>query len=466
MTPSVKKNLLKQQHIGVFSLTMLMSGAVDGISNLPSIALFGPILVFYFITAVLLFLIPVGFISAELCHQFPQNSGVYAWSKQALGPHTAALVIWLQWINTMVWFPTCLTTLAGTAAYFINPNLNHHPVYLVSASLLVFWSMTLINMKGIQYSTKISSFASSIGMLLPMVIIIGLCAYWILLGKPLSVHLNAKNLLPQTHHLHNLTSLTAIITAFLGLELATVHVKKIAHAKSTFPKALIMTLVIISITMGLGSLAVAVVIPHNKMILVSGTIQAFNTLLTGLHIQWLFNILVGLLILGTVGTMVNWLISPANGLAQAAKDHYLPKCFAKENAHQVPAHILIAQAVIVSLCCCAFFLMPSINGSYWLLLDLSTELYVMMYLLMFLSAFKLLCKVKSVTIIPGGKIAALILCVIGCTGCLITVFVGFIPPAQINTGSSHHFTALFGLSLLIMTLPAGLLICHKQRTHA
>ena len=151
------------------------------------------------------------------------------------------------------------------------------------------------------------------------------------------------------------------------------------------------------------------------MILVSGTIQAFNTLLTGLHMQWLFEPLTCLLVLGTLGTMINWLISPANGLTQAAKDHYLPTFFSKHNAHGAPAIILIAQAIVVSLCCCAFFLMPSINGSYWLLLDLSTELYVMMYLILFIAAFILLYKIKSIALIPGGKITSLCLCIIGGT---------------------------------------------------
>ena len=234
---STEKTIISKHYIGTFALTMLMSGAVDGIGNLPSIALFGPSLIFFFIIAAVLFLIPVGLISAELCHQFPNKSGVYAWTKHALGGNVATVVIWLQWINTMVWFPTCLTTLAGTAAYLLNPNLIHHPLYLVLMSLAVFWCMTLINLKGVQQSAKIASVASGIGMLLPIVIIIGLCLYWILLGKPLALHLTAHNLTPNLHHLKNTTSITAIITAFLGLELATVHVKKIQHAKKNLSQS-------------------------------------------------------------------------------------------------------------------------------------------------------------------------------------------------------------------------------------
>ena len=95
--------------------------------------------IFFFLVASILFLIPVGLISAELCAQFKEDSGVYIWSKQALGSGFGALVAWLQWINTMAWFPLSLSTLTGTAAYLINPQLANNPIYLVTASLLAFW---------------------------------------------------------------------------------------------------------------------------------------------------------------------------------------------------------------------------------------------------------------------------------------------------------------------------------------
>ena len=162
--PTIKKAV----SVSLFGLVMLMSGAVDGVANLPSIAIFGQQLIFFFILASIIFLLPISLISAELCQQFPNSSGVYAWSKKAFGGGFAVLAIWLQWINTMVWFPTCLTTLVGTIAYLVNPNLIHHPIFLVLTSLSVFWVMTFINMKGIQQSTKIASWATTLGMMIPL----------------------------------------------------------------------------------------------------------------------------------------------------------------------------------------------------------------------------------------------------------------------------------------------------------
>ena len=56
------------------------------------------------------------------------------------------VAIWLQWINTMVWYPTILSFIAGTAAYLIDPDLAQNKGYLVVCILIVFWGITLINL--------------------------------------------------------------------------------------------------------------------------------------------------------------------------------------------------------------------------------------------------------------------------------------------------------------------------------
>lgn len=451
----------KKASVTVFSLVMLITGAVDGIGNLPSIAIFGPQLVFFFVVAVLLFLLPTGLISAELCAQFKEDGGVYHWGKRAFGSHFSLLVVWLQWINTMVWFPTCMTTLAGTMAYFINPALAHSPAYLVMTSLTVFWVMTWLNLKGISHSARIASLATMVGMVIPMALIISLSIFWVTSGKPVVLKLASSTLLPHFTQLSTWTSLTAIITAFLGMELATVHVKKIHNARKIFPKALICSIILIVFTLGVGSLGITMVIPHQDIVLVTGTIQAFKVLFNGLHLQWLEMVLAAMLVFGSLGTMVNWLISPANGLAQSAHDNYLPNWFTHENSHGVPARILILQSIVVSAVSSAFFLMPDVNSAYWLLLDLSTELYVIMYFLMFITAIKLLLNAKKIILIPGGKTGAFLMIFAGLIGCVNTLIIGFFPPSNIGTVSKFHFFTVFSGGLLLMTCPVALLYFYK-----
>ncbi|CAM4375711.1 MAG: Glutamate/gamma-aminobutyrate antiporter [Legionellaceae bacterium] len=460
----------KITHLSLFALVMLITGAIDSIRNLPATALFGHSLIFFFIFSAIVFLIPTALVSAELSSTWPEKSGIYQWVKLAFGKNVAFLAIWLQWINTIVWYPTILSFIAGTAAYLINPALAENKLYLVSVIISTFWLLTLINLKGIHTSAKFASFCAVIGMLIPMGLIIFLAIIWVIMGKPLQITLNANSLIPSLHDSANWLSLTAIMTSFLGVELATVHVNKIHNAQKNFPKAIFISTLFILFTMILGSLAIAIVLPQQKISLVNGVMQAFTNFFAVYHLSAITPLMTLLLLIGSLGGIINWIISPAKGLLQAAHDGFLPAFLKKENQHGIEQHLLIVQAIFVTLLCAAFLLMPSVNGSYWLLTALSTQLYMLMYVIMFLAAIRLKYKYPLQPrpfSIPGKKLGIWLISLLGLIGCSITLIVGFIPPNGINVGSFQHYVTIFTLGMLGMILPIiGFYIYKKVSTTA
>lgn len=453
-----------RQQIGTTALVLLIAGAIDSIRNLPATALFGSSLVFYFILAAVIFLIPTSLVSADLASTFTQRSGVFAWVSYALGKPMGVIAIWLQWINTMVWYPTILSFIAGTATYLIDPSLAQDKLYLISVILIVFWSVTLINLKGLYVSTRFTGFCAVIGMIIPIILIILLGAAWLVMTKPIQIHLGWSHLLPQWHEKQDWVALTAIMTAFLGMELATVHVTDVHEPQKTFPKALLFSVLLILGTMIAGSLSIAIVLPHGHIDLVDGVMQAFAHFLAAYHLSFLTPVLTVMILIGSLGGMVNWIISPAKGLLHAGQEGYLPKWLSRENDRGVASRVLILQAIIVSLVCLAFLLMPSVNGVYWLLTDLSTEVYILMYVLMFISAIVLKWGYylpESGFSIPGGNFGMVTTCGLGLIGCLVTLTVGFIPPADIDVGSTLYYVSVFATGIFLMVSPVGILFIYK-----
>src|SRR3989338_4508540 len=95
--------------ISVTALVLLITGAIDSIRNLPATALFGSSLIFFFIFSAIVFLIPVALVSAELSSTWSEEEGgIYSWVQHAFGKSAAFFTIWLQWVNTIVWYPTIL----------------------------------------------------------------------------------------------------------------------------------------------------------------------------------------------------------------------------------------------------------------------------------------------------------------------------------------------------------------------
>lgn len=453
-------------NLSIFALIMLMTGAIDSIRNLPATALFGSSLIFFFIFSAIVFLIPAALVSAELSSAWPEKSGIYQWVKLAFGEKTAFFAIWLQWINTMVWYPTILSFIAGTAAYLFNPALANNKLYLIGVILSVFWLLTVINLRGIQASARFASFCAIIGLVLPMSLIIILAGIWLLLGKPIQISMAPSALIPTLHNNSSWLSLTAVMTSFLGIELATVHVNKVQNPQKAFPKAIFISTIIILCTMIFGALAIAFVLPQKQINLVNGVMQAFTNFFNAYHIGWIIPFITLLLLIGSLGGIINWIISPAKGLLQAAHDGFMPAFLRKENKYGIEKNVLILQAILVTFMCAAFLLMPSVNGSYWLLTALSTQLYMLMYVVMFFAALYLKYKHGAQPrpfAVPGKKLGMWIVSLLGLIGCTITLIVGFFPPEGINVGSTLKYEIMFSSGIIMMILPVFGFFLYKKK---
>lgn len=447
---------MQERTIRTFSLVFLITGAIDSIRNLPSMALFGDSLVFFFCLASLLFLVPVALISASLSATWPEQGGIYAWVKLAFGEKIAFLAIWLQWVNTLIWLPTILSFLAGTSAYLIDPALSTNKFYLIFVICILNALLTWVNLKGIRVSANISTICAIIGTMLPIGFILVLGLIWFSGNHPLQIHFSTEHLLPNLSETTSWLSLTAIVTSFLGVELASVHIREVHEPQRAFPRALAISVVLVISTIFFGALAIAFVLPKEKISLVNGIADTFSFFLQSFNLVWLLPYIIIMMLIGSFGGMISWIISPTKGLLQAVAKGFLPAFFAKQNANGAPVNLLIIQSLLTSILSLGFLIVPSINSIYWFLTDLSTELYVLMYVLMFIAALTLMNKALTMPgtfKIPGGRIGYVLVCLLGLIGCIIALIIGFLPPGNNNISSHLPYQMIFGLTLGIMISP-------------
>jgi amino acid transporter len=447
--------------ISLFSLVLLIVAAIVSIRNLPAVALFGSSLIFFYLFAALIFLIPISLVAAELAARFPEEGGVFHWVRRAFGPRWAFLAIWLQWINTMVWYPTILSFLAGTFAYLFDPALAQNKWFLASTVLGTFWGLTFLNLRGLHFSAKVGAWCGLIGTLLPMGFLIALGAIWWLSGHPIAMEWHS--FFPSFSDQNHWVSLVAIMASFLGMELAGVHVNDIRDPQVNFPKAMGLSALVLLTTLILGSLAIAAVTPASQIRLVDGIMQSFHHFLDAFGLAAWVPVLALLIVIGTIGGMINWLISPAKGLLHAAEYHLLPSFFAKTNQQGIPSRILLAQAVLVSLFCLGLLFLPSINAFYWFLTDLSTELYMIMYLLLFAAAIRLGKPTKEHVNFRIPSLLRLPVQVLGILAALLTIGVGYIAPEEVKVGSPLQYAMLVLIGNFVLIAPAYFWASSQQR---
>ena len=109
------KNAVK---LGVFTLAIMNVTAVVSLRGLPAEAVYGMSSAFYYLFAAIVFLIPTSLVAAELAAMFQdKQGGVFRWVGEAYGKKLGFLAIWVQWIESTIWYPTVLTFGAVSIAF-------------------------------------------------------------------------------------------------------------------------------------------------------------------------------------------------------------------------------------------------------------------------------------------------------------------------------------------------------------
>ncbi len=439
--------------LSIFVLAMLNVSVMASLRNLPLVAEYGLGAVFYFLLVALFFLVPCALISAELATGWPKTGGIYIWVREALGDRWGFFAVWVQWAHNLSWYPVILSFVATTLAYIVNPELGGNKYYILSVVLVSFWGMTLLNYLGIKTSSWFSTLGVIIGTIVPGIFIITLGISWIFGGHPVQTPLELSALLPKANDLNSFVFLAGMFLAFAGLEVTAAYAGNVINPQKNYPRSILLAALITFAIFMLGSLSIAVVIPKSEISLVAGLIEAFYRFFAAYNLQWILPMMAVLLIIGAVAEVNAWIIGPVKGLYATSTHGNLPPYFQKQNKKGVPVNLLLFQAIIVTLSALVFLHMPSISASFWILTALSAQSYLVMYIMMFVSAIKLRYSkphVKRTYQVPYKMPGMWVTACMGILSSSFAIFMSFIPPSQLHTGSLFFYEAFLIIGLFIM----------------
>lgn len=453
--------------LSLFTLIMINVIAVDSLRNLSIGAEYGLSLVFFYAVALVGFFIPVIIVAAELATGWPKIGGLYVWIREAFGERWGLVAIWLQWIYNVVWFPTILAFVAATLAFLINPELSNHKDYILSVVLIIFWGATLSNCFGMKVSGIVSTLGAIIGTLLPMLVIIGLGAGWLISGKPAVIAFTWHDIIPQINDVQDLAFFVAILFGLLGMEMSAVHAEDVKNPKKNYPRALLISSIIIFVSLVGSSLAITMVVPHEKLNLVTGLSDAFHIFFTQFDLVWIEPLITIAIIIGAVCSVSAWIIGPAKGLLAAADDGSLPKFFCYTTKKGAPISLLLLQGVLFTILCSIILLMPQIESSYWILSALTAQLAMLVYIFMFAAAIRLRYSKPDIARtfrVPGGNLGMWLVACIGIATSFFAIIIGFFPPHAIKIDSLLTYELIL-VSGMIIFCGLPLILYRRQQHH-
>ncbi|MDR3478020.1 MAG: APC family permease [Gammaproteobacteria bacterium] len=455
--------------LGPFALAMIAVAAIIDLRGLPMMASYGFGVIFVYGVAALMFLIPSGLVCAELSTHIKQPGGMYVWIRSAFGDKAGFLSIWLEWLNNVIGFPASLSFISVTLSYLINPALAQNKVLVLISTLTILWSVTFFTMLGVKASSRLNMLGALLGTMIPALIIIALSVTWVLLGKPLQVDVSWSSVIPSFKN-SNPGFFAAIILGFGGMQIVAFHTVNVRDPNRTFPLAILSAVLIIVAVALFTSLAIAVVVPHQQLNLISGLIDGFSRFFQAFQMSWATPVIVLMIILSMLATLNAWFLGPARGLAVAAQNGFLPKTLAKLNRKEMPGHILLLQAIVGTLLSTIFLYMPDISSAFWILLNLSSQSALLVYILIFASAIKRRYMPTTETLtgfrIPFGNVGIWIVAGVGIITCVIALMASVIPPGLVKTGSIWRYEGILLLSnLIFLSVPFFIISYYTYQNH-
>lgn len=450
--------------LGVMTLAIMNVAAVVSLRGLPAEAEYGLSSAFYYLFAAIVFLIPTSMVAAELAAMFSnKEGGVFRWVGEAYGKRYGFLAIFLQWIESTIWYPTVLTFGAVSIAY-IGMNTSHdaalasNKIFTLITVLIIYWVATFISLKGLGWVSKISKIGAMVGTIIPAGLLILFGIIYLSTGGHNYMDMN-QGFFPDLSNFDNIVLASSIFLFYAGMEMMGIHVMDVQPpASKNYPKAIFMGAIAIVVIFILGTFALGLIIPAKDISLTQSLLVGFDNYLRYLHLSWATPIIAIALMFGVLAGVLTWVAGPSKGIFAVGKAGYLPPFFQKTNKIGVQKNILIIQGCIVTLLSLLFVVMPSVQSFYQMLSQLTVLLYLIMYMLMFTAAITLRYRMpkaeRPFSIGRNSNGLIWIVAGIGFLGALLAFILSFIPPGQINTGShTVWFTVLILGCVIFVAIP-------------
>ena len=226
------------------------------------------------VLAAVFFFVPGALVINELSSRFPEEGGLYVWSREAFGPFHGFIAGWTYWIYTVFYFPGLLLASASMAAYIVGGRgavLAQDRTFLLTVSLSLLVVAVVLNIIGLNIGKWLQN-AGGVGTYVPLVMLVGIAAL-VCFHHGSATHFTVANMMP-TWNWDTVNFWSQIAFAFTGLELVSAMSEEVRDPRRTLPRAVFGAGALIALMYIVGTFAILALVPAADLDPQSGVFNA------------------------------------------------------------------------------------------------------------------------------------------------------------------------------------------------
>jgi glutamate:GABA antiporter len=417
----------------------------------------GPSSLTMWVVAALLFFIPQGLAVSYLSARYPQEGGIYFWTKRAFGEGHGFMCGWCYWVNNILYYPNLLMSTAVIATFAIGRSetgLMDNWTYIFAATLTSLWLAVWMNIIGLKTGRWLQNFGA-VGTYLPGLVLIGFGLH-AALTRGAATPITLDSITPNLKDASALNLWASIAFAYAGLELCAVMGDEVKDPRRTLPRSIYIAAPFIAFLYIAGTASVLWLVPTSEVHVVSGFFQAMAAGARDLGgLAWIIPLAATLYVLGNIGGIGAWLTGPARVAFVIGLDRYFPPAFGKVHPKwKTPYVAILTQAVLATV-----FLMLSVLGkgttvekAYLILLDTMLLIYFIPYIYLFITYLVVRAKEPADESPPwyAGRVGGWLT---GLGGLLLTLgamLVATIPPSDTAEPWLFRLKVIGGATLFVL----------------
>jgi glutamate:GABA antiporter len=423
----------------------------------------GPSAILVWVIGALGMFVPLGYSVIALSARYPQEGGLYVWTRRSFGDFAGFLTGWTYWTSNLPYFPGVLYFAAGNGLYVFGDRFHHlsgSPAYFIVASLLGLGLATVLNLLGLEVGKWLTNVGAVCRWVATLILIaIGAIAV-VRFGSATSF--TAAALVPSLG-LKDVLFFSTIAFALTGFESASFMGEEIRDPLRSLPRAMFAAVPLIATIYIVGTLSVLVALPAEELSSLAGIMQAIESASRRVGFPGFAPVTAALIAVSSLGSVGAWLAAVARIPFVAGLDHFLPDGFGRMHPRWGSPYVaLLTQSGITVVFVFLGQAGTSVRGAYEALVSMTIVVTMLPFLLVFASAIKLQLEPGPPPALPGGRPVALACGIVGFATTAVSLVLSAFP-SEAEPNKPLAVAKVLGMTALILATGVVLYVLGRRR---